>query len=302
MPIADASKHGRMHGWRAPSPWCIVAPHFFLKHHGGGMASFGLVLLGAAVGTFGTMIGAGGGFILVPVLLFLYPQEKPEVVTAISLAVVFCNALSGSIAYARNKRIDYKSGVVFAIASVPGAILGVLSTHWISRELFEPIFGIGLIAISLYLLFKKSGGVTQEHKGKASTTRTLVDAEGHSYTYTFDARIGIILSVFVGYISSFLGIGGGVIHVPALVHLLDFPIHLATATSHFILAIMAFVGTVEHGISGSLAAGMDRLIFLAPGVVIGAQFGAKLSARVRGSLILKLLAGALLLVGVRLMF
>jgi len=54
----------------------------------------------------GTIIGAGGGFILLPVLLILYPDEPPEVVTGISLAVSFCNALSGTIAYARQKRIN----------------------------------------------------------------------------------------------------------------------------------------------------------------------------------------------------
>lgn len=265
------------------------------------MVSLGLFGLGLAVGAFGTMIGAGGGFILVPLLLFLYPQEKPEVITAISLAVVFFNALSGSIAYGRKQRIDYKSAGIFAIASIPGAFLGAKSTQWVSRELFEPIFGAGLIAISLYLLIKKTGGVRRERVGKASTTRTLVDAEGHTYTYTFDPRVGIVLSVFVGYLSSFLGIGGGVIHVPALVHLLDFPIHLATATSHAILVVMALVATIEHWLNGSLAVGLDRLVFLAPGVIIGAQIGALLSGRVRGTWILKLLAGALMLVGIRLL-
>ena len=67
-----------------------------------------LVCLGLGVGFFGTLIGAGGGFILVPVLLLLYPSLRPEVVTSISLGVVLFNASSGSIAYASMKRIDYR--------------------------------------------------------------------------------------------------------------------------------------------------------------------------------------------------
>src|SRR5574341_839850 len=85
----------------------------------------GLVALGFAVGTYGTIIGLGGGFILVPVLLFLYPEYDPEKFTAVSLAVVFANTVSGSIAYARQGRIDYLTGFVFAAASVPGVVAGV---------------------------------------------------------------------------------------------------------------------------------------------------------------------------------
>ena len=72
-----------------------------------------LLPLGVLIGAFGTLIGAGGGFILVPILLLVYPHEKTELITAISLAVVFFNALSGSFAYARMKRVDYKSGIIF---------------------------------------------------------------------------------------------------------------------------------------------------------------------------------------------
>ena len=57
--------------------------------------------LGLGIGAFGTLIGAGGGFILVPILLIVYPNENTELITSISLAVVFFNALSGSFAYAR---------------------------------------------------------------------------------------------------------------------------------------------------------------------------------------------------------
>jgi uncharacterized membrane protein YfcA len=100
-----------------------------------------LLPLGLLIGAFGTLIGAGGGFILVPILLLVYPNEKTEFVTSISLAVVFFNALSGSFAYARMKRVDYKSGIIFSIATIPGAILGALSTAYVPRRAFDLIFG-----------------------------------------------------------------------------------------------------------------------------------------------------------------
>jgi uncharacterized protein len=259
-----------------------------------------LVALGAAVGCFGTMIGAGGGFVLVPLLLFFYPAEKPEVITAISLASVWLNASSGTVAYALKKRIDFRSGIQFALASLPGAVVGVLATHQISRSLFDPIFGLSLAAISLFLLTQKKSADPRAF-GRATAVRTLKDSDGKIYSYSFNLRLGALLSAVVGFISSFLGIGGGVIHVPALVYLLGFPVHISTATSHFVLAIMAGVGTLEHGIAGSLGPGLDRILFLAPGLVVGSQIGARLSDRVKGIWILRFLAVALLLVGVRLL-
>ena len=73
-----------------------------------------LCLLGVGVGAFGTLVGAGGGFVLTPVLLLLYPHDSARTLTAISLAVIFFNAASGTVAYARQRRTDFRSGIVFA--------------------------------------------------------------------------------------------------------------------------------------------------------------------------------------------
>src|SRR5919109_5440665 len=99
-----------------------------------------LTLLGGAIGTYGTLIGAGGGVFLVPTLLVLYPQESPNTIASISLAVVFFNAASGTVAYARMRRIDYRAGLLFAAATVPGAVLGAYATSLLSRQLFDLLF------------------------------------------------------------------------------------------------------------------------------------------------------------------
>ena len=111
-----------------------------------------------------------------------------------------------------------------------------------------------------------------------------------------------MLSVGVGFVSSFLGIGGGVVHVPLLVGLLGFPTHIATATSHFVLAFMALVATLTHVLSGTFhhAVGLRRAAALSVGVVVGAQLGAKLSQRLSGAVIERLLALGLVALGARL--
>jgi uncharacterized protein len=259
-----------------------------------------LILLGFVVGTYGTLIGAGGGFVLMPVLLILYPAESPEIIASISLAVVFFNALSGSFAYARMKRIDYKSGMLFALATIPGAILGALSTSYVPRLLFNALLGILMIGGAIFLLFYSAkNSKPKKKKAKFQLERDLVDNDGIAYTYTYNPALGSGLSCFIGYISSFLGIGGGIIHVPVLARLLNFPVHIATATSHFILAIMALTGTLVHVITGSFSHGIQRAAFLSVGVLLGAQLGAVLSRRMQGRWIVQALAIALGFVGVR---
>jgi hypothetical protein len=109
------------------------------------------------------------------------------------------------------------------------------------------------------------------------------------------------MSFFIGYLSSLLGIGGGIIHVPVLVRLLEFPVHRATATSHFILAVMALTGTAVHIITGTFYHGVHRTIALSVGVICGAQVGALLSDRLSGTWIMRGLAVALGVVGLRLL-
>lgn len=261
----------------------------------------GLIALGCAVGVLGTLIGAGGGFVLVPILLLSYPRESPEAITSISLAVVFFNALSGSWAYARMRRIDYASGGWMAAAAIPGAILGALTTDFIPRRAFNGGFGILMVAAAAYLLFRRSGKAKPMGSGgKRHVVRTVVDRGGTKHTFSYDRGLGMGLSGLVGYLSSLLGIGGGIIHVPVLIRVLNFPVHIATATSHFMLAIMALAGTLVHIAAGSFPPdGVRRTVLLGAGVVFGAQAGAWLSARVHGAWIIRGLAVALALVGFR---
>ena len=91
------------------------------------LAAVLLCLLGFGVGVFGTLVGAGGGFILTPVLLLVYPQSSPALITAISLIAVFFNAGSGSIAYARQRRIDYRRASCSRSARCPDRCSGCSS-------------------------------------------------------------------------------------------------------------------------------------------------------------------------------
>lgn len=260
-----------------------------------------LVGLGFLAGSYGTLVGIGGAVVLAPVLLLLYPQARPEVLTSITMGIVFLNALSGTFAYSRQRRIDYRNGILFALATIPGTILGVWTLGFMPQRLFEVIFGVMLLFFSAIVWIRPQielvlgAGERQGHQRVV-----LTDHKGETFTYTCNRSLGIILSFGVGFIAGLLGIGGGIIHVPMLIYVLCFPAHIATATSHFILVFTGLTGTLTHAASGTYAQSWQILPWIALGVIPGAQVGAWLSSRIKGLILIRLLVLALVLAGVRL--
>jgi len=260
-----------------------------------------LVALGFAVGAYGTIIGAGGGFILVPALLLIYPDYDPEQVTAISLAVVWANATSGAVAYARQRRIDYVTGLIFAVSSVPGVVAGALVVGYVPERAFSVLFGALLLAMAVITLLPRPTAIREPRPERGLLVRTVVMPGGVSYRYAYKVWQAVLLSLAIGFVSSLFGVGGGVIHVPMMIVLFRIPIELAVATSHFVLALMAGGASVVHLASGSLAG--EQLLqaaALAAGAIPGAQAGAWLAHRMPARRVLPLLALALVALGGRL--
>lgn len=248
-----------------------------------------LALLAIVVGACGTIIGAGGGFVLVPILILLYPGQPPEAITAVSLTCVFFNAASGTVAYARAGRVDFRSGLLFAAAGLPGAVLGAWGTELIPAEVFNGVFGGLLCVMGLFLILSRH----REPPAPPAGSGRLVPPHSRP--------LGAGISFGVGFLSSLFGIGGGIIHVPMMSRVLKFPTHVATATSHFILAIMTGAGAAVHLFRGELSGRAGEVLPLAAGMVIGAQLGAAVSRRVHGQWIVRGLALALLFVGTRIL-
>lgn len=220
-----------------------------------------LVLIGFAAGTLGSMIGVGGGIIIVPFLTFFGMQ--PAQIASTSLFAVTSTSVSSSIEYSRQKRIDYKLAISMAAAALPGTVLGAVLSHSISLESFRLYFAILLAIAGLYVLYK---------------TRIL--REPQTKSPTFSTKLAVVaLSFVAGVISSLFGVGGGIIFVPAMLLLLGIAMQRAAPTSQLILLITSIGGLVAH-----IALGHPDYvsgILLAAGAVIGGQVGARLSKRVR---------------------
>lgn len=238
---------------------------------------------GIGIGALGTLIGAGGGWMIVPLLLFGY-RFSPQEAVGTSLAVVFLNALSGSVAYMIQGRVLYRMGFAFALATIPGALGGALLVQYLNSRWFSVLFGCLLLLIAVFL-----------HCGRQlpSIRRRDADLSGESLQSfrSPSMRLGVVLSFLVGVISTVFGIGGGIVHVPFLIVILGIPVHTATATSHFVLAITSLTGMLAFLRNGQVRLPVAASMGL--GVLLGAQLGALLSMRLPSEPIRRTLAVAL---------
>lgn len=276
---------------------CSLAPNGGHYPVGGFLDFVLLVATGMFIGAVGTMIGAGGGFMLVPILLLVY-RMSPQHAIATSSVVVFLNALSGTFSYANQKRVDYELGVKFSVFAVPGTIIGALIAQKFSLPVFSAVFALVLALLSYSLLFKGEFYLVCANSRMMPAERFVRDTTGKTHAYSPDLSIGYAGSVLVGLMSGLLGIGGGLIHVP-LMNFMGIPIHLAAATSHFIITITGFFAVVVFAGLGKID--LDYAVFLSIGSILGAYYGAKLALMSKPEVIKKTIAILLAFIAMRLL-
>ncbi|WP_132943803.1 sulfite exporter TauE/SafE family protein [Tumebacillus sp. BK434] len=254
-----------------------------------------LFFTGVLAGVTGSIVGLGGGFIVVPIISFLYTMAPAQIVGT-SMAVLFFNSISSTITYARQKRIDFAAGIAFATASIPGSIIGAFIADGLASKTFFVGFGCFLIFISLFLVFKPKKPV--QLPLEPTVRRKFVDATGTEFEYAYHRPLGIMISFVVGFISSLLGIGGGSILVPMMAILFAFPPHIATATSMFTIFLSSIIGTGTHWYLDNVD--WLKVLFLAPGAFVGGLVGARLAPKLPAQTILRILSVVLIIVAIRL--
>ena len=239
-----------------------------------------LIPLGFAAGILGSMIGLGGGVIVVPVLTFL--GFSPTAAASNSLFAALSNAVASTISYSKQKRIEYSIGWKLGLLSVPGTILGAIISTDAAPHIFKVLFGLVLVSSAVYIFLR---GRIKSGDTKLSPLM-VVFAVGASF--------------FAGIISSFFGIGGGIIFVPLMVVGMGMAMKRAAPTSQMILLFASLSGVITHSLLGHpdfLQAG-----FLAIGSFIGGLVGAKLSIQIKERYLQILVSVVLLIAAVKLFF
>ena len=217
-----------------------------------------LLPLGFVAGSVGSMVGLGGGIITVPALTLA--GYSPTLAVTVSLYAIFSNAAASTILYARRGLVAFKTGIFMAAVAIPGTVLGAVLSSWVDRDEFQVLFGVLLITVAVYTAVRQN-----------ISSRAKIG--------TISATIAALASLGAGMVSSFFGIGGGIIFVPVLVMVLGMGMARAAPTSQFALLFISFAGIISHTALGH--AGLYEAALLSAGAFAGGLFGSKLASRVQ---------------------
>jgi uncharacterized membrane protein YfcA len=170
-----------------------------------------LFVIGVAAGVLGTLVGLGGGFVVIPILRIVF-DVSPAVTAGASLVMVLANGVSGSLAYVRQGRADVKLALLVSITGIPACIAGALAVRYVSFASFDIVYAIMLIAFFIDIMRRRNKpAATSRPRLPGLSERVLVDASGQEFRYAWNTPIVLLSGLAIGFIASFFGIGGGIV-------------------------------------------------------------------------------------------
>ncbi len=251
------------------------------------MTGVELILLVSAsvlIGGLGALLGIGGGVLLVPVLALFFDVPMHIAIGAGLIAVIGSSCAASSV-YVGRGMANVSLALTLEIATTLGALTGGIMAGLISGKALSLFFGL----MMLYVAY---------HMGRGGLKRTVSPQETKEWTGTRRIfSLGLAVSYLAGNISGLLGIGGGVIKLPAMYLIMRVPFRIAAATSSLMVgttaAASAFIyyarGDMDLGIAGPAALG----------TFLGALVGARLLVRFRVSHLTLLFSLVMLYIALR---
>jgi uncharacterized membrane protein YfcA len=238
----------------------------------------GLFFLAFAVGTYGSIIGAGGGFLMVSGLVLIFDLSGATAVGTSVLTTLVIQA-TGAYTYTKKGLVDRPSAMWFALGSIPISLLSaVFLADQIPEETFELIIGVMLLVLAAFVVFVPSVDAPD------GTT-----VEPHRATLTASGGA-------IGILSGAFGVGAGLVTVPLLRSMQRLPAHRAAATTTLIGTLSGAAAALGHTLAGNPR--WNHLPFLLLGAVVGGRLGSTSAGRLSARTVLLLLAGGLLGAGV----
>src|SRR5437899_1627237 len=223
-----------------------------------------LLAIGLLTGLAGGLLGVGGGFVMVPAMVYLLKTPQREA-NGTSLAVIVPVAIVGATILGRGHQVDVEVGIVLAIGSVGGAVLGARLTRRVSDIGLRRAFGIVAVVAGLVMIADSALRSFGGH----------VQLAGLSPTGMSLWVMAFLVGVVAGVLSGLLGIGGGAVMVPAMTLLMGLSQHLAQGTSLLVIIPTAIAGSSTHFRMGNIR--LETAAWLSAGGVVGAVAGASLA-------------------------
>jgi hypothetical protein len=252
---------------------------------------------GFAAGLLGSMLGVGGGLIIVPVLTLALGLPIQYAIGS-SLVSIVINACTATSVYIRTHMTNLKLGLLLSCTLVPGAVAGAFLAAGLSSPVLTIIFGLLMLYVAYVMMPKKQRRLLPEQieaakivHEKEHTPHAWLD--GYYYDPAINEEIvyqvhrpviGMITGFFGGVISSLLGIGGGIINVPVMNQLMKVPLKATIATSSLLLCFTTMTGSLIYAYNGYVAPYIIAPLIIS--VYIGARLGATLAHRTRSTVLI----------------
>ena len=271
--------------------------------------------LGAAVGFISGLFGVGGGILLTPLLTFL--GVPTAVAVATGNAHVVASSVSGAVTQYRRNNIDVRMGAVMLIGGLVGTFIGVDVVRLLRKAgLFEVTVSLSYVTFlgvvgTLMMVEGLSTWRRAQQPGVALSARrsgqhTWVDRlplkmRFHRSKLYISVLPPIIIGMFIGFMSAIMGIGGGLVMIPAMIYLLRVPTGVVIGTSLFQIVFVAAFATILHAVQNKTVDVVLAAILMAGGV-IGAQFGIIAGERLKNEHMRVLLAALVLIIAGRMAY
>jgi len=269
-----------------------------------------MVLLGFLVGILSGMFGVGGGFLTTPLLIFY--GIPPTVAVASATTQITGASVSGVMSHMRRGGVDLKMGGVMIVGGLLGSLVGVVAFRLLQSTgqidlviggLYVIILGwIGSLMLKDALVALGYVKAPATAKPNARHNRWVASLPLRWRFYGSGLYVSPLAPLALGFVAGmltvFLGIGGGFILVPAMIYLLGMPARIVIGTSLVMVLAVSACTTMVHSLTTrSVDIVLAGLLLL--GGVIGAQYGAMLTTRVKPDLMRLALAIIILLVALR---
>lgn len=252
-----------------------------------------LFAVGIVASFLGSIVGLGGAFVAIPILRLAF-HLSPALTAGTSLFLVTANVASASLNFLRQGRVDRRLGTIMGLFAIPGSIAGAFALKAFTPKGFDIAYAVTLVFFAVDLFRRSVGDArpTGPVRLPWGTLRTFTDRLGVTYAYEESLPLAAIAGIGAGFVSSFFGIGGGVIVIPLLLRAFAMPVHIVTATSHYVILLSSPFGIASHAYQGDIV--WLYAIPLGVGGVVGAQFGAETARRLSSPTLVRTLAAIML--------
>ncbi len=297
--------------------------HMYLPIAGNSVNIVLILGLGGVVGLLSGIFGVGGGFLMTPLLIMF--GIPPTVAAASDSNQIVGASTSGTLAHYRLGNVDMKMGILLLVGGILGGGVGVqlikvLRAMGNADFLINITYVIMLGGVGSYMfveslqsmkknktpLAETAEATVTSHVDKPSAFSKMMKSLPFQTNFvksgvSMSALTPLILGTFVGILAAIMGVGGGFIMVPVMVYLLRMPMHVVVGTSLFQILFTCINVTIMQSYTNHTVDFVLALLLLL-GSTVGAQFGTRISKKLKGDQLKIILASLVLLVMVKMLF